>query len=237
MEKNRNTFFLVMLLLVQTISWGQSGVIRNYRDGIKFLFTRSENISLMGGTLLLSLAALPVDPAVKRYAQDKGLMSDDLARVGDGFGGAYGHWILLGGQTVDYLIHSRSRTAFREEITYSLAALSFNGFTTVVLKELVGRERPNGRGNRSYPSGHTSHSFTIATICQELYGPKIGLPVYGMAVLVALSRIHDNKHYLSDVIMGAGLGTAIGRGFAQSYLKENVTVDVTPVTVRISIWL
>jgi membrane-associated phospholipid phosphatase len=86
-----------------------------------------------------------------------------------------------------------------------------------VLKELIGRERPNGNENQSMPSGHTSHSFTVAAIAHELYGNTVGTVAYLMAGLVAASRINDNKHYLSDVIVGAGLGTIIGRGFAKTY--------------------
>jgi membrane-associated phospholipid phosphatase len=43
------------------------------------------------------------------------------------------------------------------------------------------------------------------------------MAAYCLAALVATSRINDNKHYLSDVIFGAGLGTVVGRGFALSY--------------------
>ncbi len=231
-QKSRSIIILFALLTL-SVSRGQPAAARQYLDGIQYAFTRWDNVKILGGSFLLSMAALQVDQQAKEYAQDNGLMPETLARIGDGFGGNYGHWILLGGQTLDYLVHKRSKDVFQDEITYSLAALSFNGIVTVMMKEAVGRERPNGKGNRSYPSGHTSHSFTIATICQELYGPKIGIPAYGMAVLVALSRIHDNKHYLSDVIMGAGLGTAIGRGFAGSYVKEYISVS--PVSLGISI--
>jgi hypothetical protein len=42
-----------------------------------------------------------------------------------------------------------------------------------------------------------------------------------VATLVGISRIHDNKHYLSDVIFGAALGTTIARGFAHVYQTDN----------------
>ena len=41
------------------------------------------------------------------------------------------------------------------------------------------------------------------------------------AIIVAMNRIQDNKHYFSDVVFGAGLGAAIGLGFSQVYLIEN----------------
>ena len=42
------------------------------------------------------------------------------------------------------------------------------------------------------------------------------MPAYLLAGLTGASRIHDNKHYLSDVIFGASLGIALGRGFSQN---------------------
>jgi membrane-associated phospholipid phosphatase len=41
-----------------------------------------------------------------------------------------------------------------------------------------------------------------------------------MATLSAISRVHDNMHYLSDIIIGAGIGTIIGRGFSIQYKKR-----------------
>ena len=107
--------------------------------------------------------------------------------------------------------------------------LSFNLFQAITysflfaqpLKPLIGRGRPNGSNNRSMPSGHTSQSFAVAAVVNEIYGHNAGILAYLVASLVGVSRINDNEHYLSDVIIGAGLGTAIGRGFAKTY-KENI---------------
>ena len=112
-----------------------------------------------------------------------------------------------------------------EKMEFATLAMVTNVVVTEGMKRGFGRKRPNGSCCKSFPSGHTSHSFTIATIVNELYGDQIGIAAYCLAALVAASRINDNKHYLSDVIFGAGLGTAVGRGFALSYnnrIKENI---------------
>lgn len=83
------------------------------------------------------------------------------------------------------------------------------------LKISVGRKRPNGhnsRFNSSFPSGHVSASFALATTFQSMYGYKVGIPLYAFSSFVGLSRISDNKHFLSDVFFGAALGTAVGMG-------------------------
>ena len=45
----------------------------------------------------------------------------------------------------------------------------------------------------------------------ESYGWKVGLPFWGMAVFTGLSRLADNAHWLSDVTVGATVGTFFGR--------------------------
>jgi membrane-associated phospholipid phosphatase len=54
-------------------------------------------------------------------------------------------------------------------------------------------------------------TFTAATILQQHLGYKAGIPTYLIASYVAMSRLHDNVHYLSDVVMGAAEGIIIGR--------------------------
>jgi membrane-associated phospholipid phosphatase len=114
-----------------------------------------------------------------------------------------------------------------------------NGLITVGMKRAFGRERPNGSCCESFPSGHTSHSFTMASIANELYGKNIGFVTYGLATLVAVSRMNDNKHYLSDVIFGAALGTVVGQSFAKNFKKieeRDVQIGLTSrMTLKISI--
>jgi len=89
---------------------------------------------------------------------------------------------------------------------------------TSAIKVSTGRERPDGSGNRftsSFPSGHASGSFALASTVDTMYGHKIGIPLYMFAGFVGYSRLSDNKHFLSDVLFGAALGTAVGSGVAK----------------------
>lgn len=69
--------------------------------------------------------------------------------------------------------------------------------------------RPDGSDNYSFPSGHTATAFMTATILTKEYGhksPWIGIGAYAMATATGLMRIANNKHWLSDVLTGAGIG-------------------------------
>lgn len=94
---------------------------------------------------------------------------------------------------------------------------------TKIIKVSTGRERPNGGEDRfssSFPSGHASGSFAIASVVDVMYGHKIGIPLYLCAGFVGFSRLSDNKHFLSDVLFGAVLGTVVGRTVAGIHEKE-----------------
>jgi len=92
-----------------------------------------------------------------------------------------------------------------------LDAFLVNGVYTSVLKVAVGRERPNGQDEKSFPSGHTSNAFALAAVVERHYGWKAGVPAYALASAVGVSRLQRNKHYLSDVLAGATLGYLVGR--------------------------
>ena len=79
------------------------------------------------------------------------------------------------------------------------------------LKYTVRRERPDGSDNLSFPSGHSAVTFATATVIERHLGWRKSLLAYAIASYVAMSRLHDDKHYLSDVIFGAAVGTIAGR--------------------------
>ena len=85
------------------------------------------------------------------------------------------------------------------------------GIVTFGLKRLIGRKRPLDEvlGSPALPSGHTSIAFSVATILGYRY-PKLRIPLYIGAGLVGFSRIYLGRHYMSDVVTGAALGTTIG---------------------------
>jgi len=113
-------------------------------------------------------------------------------------------------------------------------ALFFGEAVAVVMKGIFGRQRPFvdisnpnnyqlGRGfrgktdYRSFPSGHTTAAFAAAaavTAETHQWWPKstwiIGPALYGGATLAGLSRMYNNRHWATDVVAGAAIGTIAG---------------------------
>jgi membrane-associated phospholipid phosphatase len=82
---------------------------------------------------------------------------------------------------------------------------------TESLKYTVRRERPDGSGRNSFPSGHAADTMAFATALERHLNWRFWLPAYSFASYVAISRLHDNVHYLSDVMAGSAVGIIAGR--------------------------
>jgi len=89
-----------------------------------------------------------------------------------------------------------------------------NGLFTMALKVSVRRTRPDGTPY-SYPSGHTSSVFATTGVVYKHFGKRWGIPAFIIATYVGLSRLQENKHYLSDVVAGGLLGSYIGLTIAK----------------------
>jgi membrane-associated phospholipid phosphatase len=95
----------------------------------------------------------------------------------------------------------------------ALYILSFGimGASTSVVKRVVDRPRPDGSNNYSFPSGHTANAFAAAEFLNQEYrdvSPWIGYAGYTVATATGVLRMYNNKHWLSDVVTGAGFGIA-----------------------------
>lgn len=85
----------------------------------------------------------------------------------------------------------------------------FMGLTVNVLKFSIHEQRPDGTSNNSFPSGHTATAFMGAELLRHEYkdvSPWIGVAGYAVAAGTGFFRMYNNRHYLTDVLAGAGIG-------------------------------
>ncbi len=80
---------------------------------------------------------------------------------------------------------------------------------THAMKQVGQRKRPDG-SCCAFPSGHSSTTFATAAVLERHLGLRGAWPTILIASYVAASRLHDNRHFASDVVFGAALGTAVG---------------------------
>ena len=99
------------------------------------------------------------------------------------------------------------------------------------LKDSIDERRPNGRGNDSFPSGHTSNAFAHAAFIHRRYGINQAILPYAMATFVGYSRVQSRWHYTHDVLAGAAIGFVSAWIFAEP--KYNVVVSADTNGARV----
>ena len=178
------------------------------------------------------------DQSIKSWAQNsRNAATDSLALSARAFGDvrytlapltlfyAYGCW--------------KDDLRVRRTAALSIESVCITGLFTEVLKFGGHRHRPNtgdsydswdGPGlsltNFSFPSGHSSSAFALATVIATEYGDYRLVPVvaYGIAGLTAWSRVNDNYHWASDVFFGSALGYFTAKGILNRHEEINVPV-------------
>jgi membrane-associated phospholipid phosphatase len=169
------------------------------------LFSNKNIVPLLIGGAASGIVA-PFDRDIRNQAG----MHGQSSAVGS-FGSVLGGGAVVGPAVAGLLIGSHySKDDRFHSFAYSLAQ------GTVIDQGLiqglhlaVTRNRPDGEGH-SFPSGHASTSFMIATVAAHYYGKKAGIIGYSTATFIAFARARQNKHWASDLTAGATLGYIVG---------------------------
>jgi membrane-associated phospholipid phosphatase len=167
------------------------------------------NLYIAAGGGALALAVHPADSSVNGALQSHAQFANAFWKPGHIVGSGY---VEAGAALVTYaygeLFHAPKAAHFGMDMLR--AEIIAQGLTDV-LKYTVRRERPDHSDSYSFPSGHAAGAFALATIIERHMRWQMAGVGYAFAAYVAASRLHDNVHYLSDVVFGAAIGTISGR--------------------------
>ena len=171
----------------------------------------------------LTAGAMALDQSVRHVLRrDSQRLPGVLVRTGDLFGNVryVGPAILagvLGGVVV-------SDTGIEKVSTRVLETTVLSGLSALALKSVIGRRRPDVAPNTAFsfrpfafkgnslPSGHTAIAFAVATsLASETKDHWSDALFYGASTLTAFARINDDKHWLSDTVLGAAVGIVAAR--------------------------
>lgn len=103
----------------------------------------------------------------------------------------------------------KGRHNYVDMTVVSATAYAIMGVTVASVKGIVRSERPDGSDMRSFPSGHAAAAFVGAELLRREYwnvSPWIGVGGYAVAVGTAALRLHHGRHWINDVLAGAGVG-------------------------------
>lgn len=146
--------------------------------------------------------------------------------------------VVLGVSTYTWGSYSQQES-YRESGTSQLEGILATSLYTLLLKGATDRPRPEKfdpdghtpRWSSSFPSGHSSTAFASAAGVAAQHGWAAGAPLFALAGLTGYSRVQKGAHYLSDVLFGATLGTAMGYGYAVHHLTSEAKIvsQIIPV--------
>jgi len=149
--------------------------------------------------------------------------TEDWAR----FGSSLGNGLFLGGLITSLYLGGEifDERGLRKTALLSLESWMTAGALVIGLKAIFERARPyTGKGSHhykpfsfssgyhSFPSGHAASAFAVATvIAGQTEFILADVLAYSLSTLVAVSRVHESKHWASDIFIGAAIGYFIGK--------------------------
>ena len=200
---------------------------KSVAEDSKKTFLQKDNMTALliagGATVVMNQGA---DENIEGYFERHEIFHGFTDRSLKFFGGPAAHFSAAG---LWYAVSAENEDPLNKERAWTMIrALSVTGLATVSLKAIRNDDTPFG-DRWGWPSGHTSSSFTVASVLDEFYGPQVGVPAYVIASLVGLRMIDQEDHWGSDVVFGAVLGWVVGHTIAGSDKKlEVVGFDILP---------
>jgi membrane-associated phospholipid phosphatase len=216
-------------------SWAQTPIVGDSIHASKTLFTWRDG-ALAAGFTGLTIAMFPIDRSWAQHLQDSSTQASHFLKNASR---GVQYFADPGSIVIGVSMYGIGRIAKLRDVAdlglHGTEAIAISGLVTAIIKDAAGRSRPSvsadtsphdfkfGRGFRdggayqSFPSGHTTAAFAAASVVtseSQRWWPNgtwVVAPVmYGGATLVGLSRMYNNAHWASDVVVGAAIGTFSG---------------------------
>lgn len=188
----------------------------------------------VGATALAAAAVMPADRWMQRTMQRAWVQESPLlAHSADAFNAFGSPGVVIGSAALYAAGWASGRRDVARLGLRTGEAIIASGVVTGALKGMAGRARPYASPQRpgdwrlfsgtrdgarqSFPSGHTTAAFAFASamhrelrVSHPQTASWAGPALYAAAALTGLARLHADRHWASDVVMGAGIGTVTG---------------------------
>ena len=180
-----------------------------------------ETIAVVGTALIIDR---PLRDEMRRHAPNNNGFMLQVERFGAQYAvGVVGGFYLAGALGNDHALQ-----VAEDSFAASLIA---SGLVTPAIKLVAGRSRPRANvgiyhfkpfsaANASFPSGHTTEAFALASVIASHYEETwVTCASYSIAGLVGIARTYHDAHFASDVVAGAIIGTLVGKSVV-SYNRD-----------------
>ncbi len=217
------------------MSTGWSSLLKDSASDFVAFPKRKSTWTILGIGAAAALAVHPADDYVESHIVGNEA-ANNFFSLGQWVGSAYvqvgsavGLWVV--GRYVVAPSDGGSRTNKYSEVGFDLLrAQILSGAIVQGMKYSFQRERPSG-ACCAFPSGHSAAAFAAAAVLERHLGYRLSWPALVGATYVATSRLVDNRHFVSDVVFGAAVGTASGWTVVGTRGRKHPIV-IQPVPVK-----
>jgi len=197
-------------------------------------FSQSETTFIIV-TGSLAMTSFLFDRTIRDFTQNeiykgKNLFTEMMYNIGDV------DYVFFGALTV-YSVNTALQDPYlHDTLILAIQSMAVAEAITVGAKEIFKRARPRnspddpfdfGRKGESFFSGHSSGAWSYATVVAGRF-PEIRWVAYGLAGCVSVSRVYEDAHWTSDVLMGAMVGYAVGKLTLKFSPKYTQQVNILP---------
>ena len=204
--RNKQIFILIVVVSLIASMNAQTDSLNIYPKQTKtFLKKTIIPVSLIAGGVLISNSSF--EKSIQRNVSDI---------VGKDFNSAFDDYTryvpVIQLYTAD-ILGVKARNHWFEQTKNLTLSIIITNFITYRLKLITQKKRPNGIDDlKSFPSGHTSLAFTNASVLYQEFknsSPLLAYSGYVFATTTGVYRIMNNAHWISDVLVGAGIGILV----------------------------
>lgn len=243
--KNR-LFFAVLIFINFSFAQNKYDLDQFVNEG-KDYFTapfnwQSKDFLLLGLTVGATFGAMQFDEALKNFTQTgRSRISPPHILIGRFYGEPVTPLIL----SSFFIINGNSTgNRYQKKLGFEiLQATLYASATTQIFKSLLGRERPRTTDDNynftgpilynndffSLPSGHTTIAFALSTVLSEnSKSDVLKIVAYLPAFISAYSRIYENQHWFSDVVLGGIIGFTTAKFFVNKHDEKEFQEFVAP---------
>ncbi|MFA5970943.1 MAG: phosphatase PAP2 family protein [Lentimicrobiaceae bacterium] len=196
---------------------------------------------LAGGTALLTLADQPLRDATQGNQKYYYSVPVVAGRV---YGELYSI-VGVAGSFGAYGMIAHDTAAKKIAIELFQAGL-YSEIVTGILKNVIGRSRPYmnegpgsfhpfsilNAGYNSFPSGHSTSAFALSTVMsRHAHSTALKIIAYTPAAFTLLSRIYQDKHWISDELLGAAIGYFVGNWVVDLHEAKRHKINVTVTSI------
>lgn len=206
---------------------------------------KAKDFLFLGLTAGATIGAMQLDNAAKEFTQTNRPENSSIPILAGRF---YGEPVVPALLSTYLIIQGNSTgNSANKKIGFEIAQSVFYSFaTTQLLKLILGRERPATTNDDtnftwfalfdnnfwSMPSGHTTTAFALSTVLYENTDSDIlKILSFAPALLTAYSRVYENRHWISDVVLGGIIGFTTAKFFVKEHDEKEFQEFIAPTPI------